>query len=792
MPLTEASAPAAVPVTYWVDVATGNDANPGTEAQPFKTITRACSASNETDTIMVRPGTYSAATGEEFPILLQGPTLMSTGGRDVTTIQGDGMNSIMEAWYGQPGDVISGFTFRGTRSAGGPPAGVKAPGPALEIILAWPMGPSALTVEGNRFVDNHSGGVNGGAVEAWSMGMGPWSLEIQDNQFTWNTTGDTGLGGGLYVEGPIATILLANRFTENSAQKGGGIALLTDDVPVAIIGNHIDANEAHEDGGGIYLDHAGLELHQINDNNLWSNIANEGSGGGLWLRSATAEVKRNDGSNNDAEVGGFAYLTDSAVVAENNLIFGGSAASAGAAWYLTNMSELEETNDTVAENGSVTCDEAIYASPDSVLTITNSIYWNEYVPTEIVGADSVSYSCVRGAGVSGPGVIHSDPKFVDVETVGDPRLTLGSPCIDTGTATGAPATDYFGTVRPKDGNSDGVAKHDMGYHEFVPAPTIRLADRTRFSTAIEIARVNFPRWLGVKNVVIASGDDRAAADPLAASGLCWAYDAPLLLVSGARTPDEVRVAIKQIVSINGPVTLRVVGGPISVPDARIAEIQAYVGAANIAGVDRIVSTGGRYDLAAAIAMRMRSVAASDKGKMMPRVALFANGADSTKFFDALALSPIAAGTGAPILLVTADTVPSATAAAIKTLNPSTRIVGGGPNTISEKVRMQLGATRWAGRTRYDTAIAIANGAVAKGWLSRSSVGVAAKLPDALTGGSLVGREGGVLVLTDGATLTPATKSWLTANKTQIERVYVFGGPLSITEGVRTAIANAIK
>jgi putative cell wall-binding protein len=374
----------------------------------------------------------------------------------------------------------------------------------------------------------------------------------------------------------------------------------------------------------------------------------------------------------------------------------------------------------------------------------------------------------------------------------DARLTLGSPCIDTGDASAAPDIDYFWTARPKDGNSDGVAKPDMGYHEFVPAPTLRLSDRTRFSTAIEIARRTFPRWEGVTNVVIASGDDRAAADPLAASGLCWAYDAPLFLVSGARTPDEVKTAIKQVVDANGPVTLRVVGGPISVPDARLNEIRTYVGAANIAGIDRIVSTGGRYDLAGAIALRMRSVAALDPAKTMPKVALFANGADPATFFDALALSPIASGTGAPILLVTADTVPSATSAVLGTLRPTTKIVGGGPNTISEKVRVQLGATRWSGRTRYDTAIAIANGAVARGWLSRSSVGVAAKLPDALTGGSLVGREGGVLVLTDGATLTPATKTWLMTYKKQIERVYVFGGPLSISESVRTAIASAIK
>jgi len=337
-----------------------------------------------------------------------------------------------------------------------------------------------------------------------------------------------------------------------------------------------------------------------------------------------------------------------------------------------------------------------------------------------------------------------------------------------------------------------AGNHRIQRFEGAPRSVTRLSDRTRFSTAIAIAKAGFPEWAGVKHVVIASGDDRAAADPLAASGLCWAYDAPMLLVSAARTPDEAKAALSQIVAKNASVTLHIVGGPISVPDARVAELVAAGGGSAKVATDRILSTGGRYDLAAAIALRMKAVAAINPAKTMPKTALFANGADATKFFDALALSPISAGTGAPILLVTATSVPPATTSAIAALAPTTKIVGGGPNTVSDAVRAQLGATRWSGRTRYDTAIAIANGAVSKGWLNRGSVGIAAKLPDALTGGSLVGSKRGVLLLSDGTTLTPATGGWLGSYKAQIARVWVFGGPLSISEGVKTAIGNALK
>ena len=418
-----------------------------------------------------------------------------------------------------------------------------------------------------------------------------------------------------------------------------------------------------------------------------------------------------------------------------------------------------------------------------------------YAPNVAPVAVNDSYTTPYGTAltVPAPGVLENDTDadgdvLVAVKAT-DPAhgtLTLATNGGFTYTpATGFSGTDTF-TYRANDGEADSnVATVSISVGS---STAIRLSDRTRFSTAIAIAKAGYPAWAGVKHVVIASGDDRAAADPLSASGLCWAYDAPMLLVSAARTPDEVKAAMKQITDANGTVTLHVVGGPVSVPDARLAELVAAGGGPGKVKLDRLLSTGGRYDMAAAIASRMKAV----RGAEMPSVALIANGADATKFFDALALSPIAAGKGAPILLVTADSVPTATQNALNSLKPATKIVGGGPNTVSEKVRVQLGATRWSGRTRYDTAIAIANGAVSKGWLTRANVGIAAKLPDALTGGSLVGAKGGVLLLTDGATLTPVTQGWLTTYKAQVSAVWVFGGPLSITENVMTQIRNAIK
>ena len=158
--------------------------------------------------------------------------------------------------------------------------------------------------------------------------------------------------------------------------------------------------------------------------------------------------------------------------------------------------------------------------------------------------------------------------------------------------------------------------------------SIRLADSDRFSTAVAIAREGFDttgasgtQWGGIRHVIIASGEDRAAADPLSAAGLCWAYDAPLLLVSSSNTPNQVKQAVKEIASqAGGTVTIHIVGGKVSVPDARYNDLKAYVGSSGSLKSHRVAGAD-RFSTAAAIARDMKA----QKGT--PSTVLIANGAD---------------------------------------------------------------------------------------------------------------------------------------------------------------------
>src|SRR6266581_689676 len=70
--------PAASPILY-VDISTGLDTNPGTQASPFKTITKAMTVATSGTTVQVAPGIYDASslsTPEVFPITVPAGVLL--------------------------------------------------------------------------------------------------------------------------------------------------------------------------------------------------------------------------------------------------------------------------------------------------------------------------------------------------------------------------------------------------------------------------------------------------------------------------------------------------------------------------------------------------------------------------------------------------------------------------------------------------------------------------------------------------------------------------------------------
>lgn len=316
----------------------------------------------------------------------------------------------------------------------------------------------------------------------------------------------------------------------------------------------------------------------------------------------------------------------------------------------------------------------------------------------------------------------------------------------------------------------------------------RLYGANRFSTAVSAAKQAFPEWSGVEHVIIAAGDDAAAADPLAAGSLSWAYDAPLLLTRKIVTPAETADALEEISdAAERGVMVHVVGGPGSIPEARIAELEEIVGADN---VERL-PYGDRYETARQIALRVHGIALD--GGRDPEVAFVANGSDYAKFFDALSASAISARTGAPILLTTTGAVPAATMTALDELEADKVYVVGGAGSVPNSAYTAMGASaRLAGADRYATSVMLAKFGGTQGWLSYSQIGLAAATPDGATGGSAMGLLGGPMLVTQSGSLPQVTYNFIDDNDQFIERAIIFGGPASISGSVTQSVTQALK
>jgi len=333
--------------------------------------------------------------------------------------------------------------------------------------------------------------------------------------------------------------------------------------------------------------------------------------------------------------------------------------------------------------------------------------------------------------------------------------------------------------------------HNTVSFSVVAAPVIstvyRLGGSDRYVGSANTAKDAYPNWTGVTDVVLASGEDRAQPDALAAAGLAGVLDAPLMIVPYSSMNASIRDAIQ---AMPAGVDVHIVGGTGSVSTTVQNQINGYT---NVGAVDR-VSGADRYSTAAAVARRMSTELVA-QGSSLPATALITNGNMPSAMFDALTASAVSAHNFYPVLLVTDTAVPSATTNVLTDLGLSDRWIIGGTSSVSDGVRNSLGVPstkRIYGPDRYSTATAVAMKAKSMGWLTNSLVGFASAVPDAATGGAYMGKKDGALVYVQPNAVPGATSSYLTGAKATIDNGVVFGGTLSVSESVRTQLLNLIK
>ena len=191
----------------------------------------------------------------------------------------------------------------------------------------------------------------------------------------------------------------------------------------------------------------------------------------------------------------------------------------------------------------------------------------------------------------------------------------------------------------------------------------------------------------------------------------------------------------------------------------------------------------RYSTAAAV-----SADAFDRGVS---VAYVATGAS---FPDALAAAAAAGVDKAPVLLVTATTIPGATLTELKRLKPARIVVAGGTSIVSNGVLAQLaalspgGATRVAGQDRYGTAAAI-SAATFPTTAPVAYVTAGGDFADAVSAAAAAARDGGPVLLTRSDVLPDATRAELA--RLAPARIVIIGGTAAVSVAVGTAIRAAV-
>lgn len=318
-------------------------------------------------------------------------------------------------------------------------------------------------------------------------------------------------------------------------------------------------------------------------------------------------------------------------------------------------------------------------------------------------------------------------------------------------------------------------------------PVTRLGGADRYVTSVAIARAAFPGWAGVHHVIVASGDTAALADPLSSGSLCWAYDAPLLLVSSRSVPKPVATAIAQIASLDPTVTITIVGGTHTVPAARLARLRALAPSARI---ERPWPRGDRYALAASIAARVKRVA-GETSRTIPGAVFIANGADPGTFSDALSASAVSANSGIPVLLTRKSVLPYSTRLALGHFASAERIVVGGAASVSTRVAALAHFTaRWGSSQRYATSAIVARNAANRGWGGSSAAVLFAAVPDALCGASLAGRTHSAALFASSPRLLAPTGGFLASPPATLTAAYLLGGSGTLSGSVAREVSGA--
>ena len=230
----------------------------------------------------------------------------------------------------------------------------------------------------------------------------------------------------------------------------------------------------------------------------------------------------------------------------------------------------------------------------------------------------------------------------------------------------------------------------------------RVSGKDRIATSIEISKRAYRN--GSDSIVLAGYSGNA--DALSGTLFASSEKAPLLLVEKNKVSDELKSEIIRL----KPKKIFLLGGLAAISDNVESQIKRlkYQDLNDLNIEVKRISGNNRYDTAAILAGE-----AEKPGHVFLTLGINRlNDGKSGALADALAIGPVSAKDGKPVLLTAKDYLPDETRDAIKKLKVSKVTVIGGENAVSLKVRDELRSMgiyldEIKGKDRYETSVKIA-------------------------------------------------------------------------------------
>ena len=306
----------------------------------------------------------------------------------------------------------------------------------------------------------------------------------------------------------------------------------------------------------------------------------------------------------------------------------------------------------------------------------------------------------------------------------------------------------------------------------------RLAGTSRVSTAITVSQEAY-KGIGAETIIVSGYN--GSADALTGTLLASDNNAPLLLApNGENNLPEFTNEVRRLRARK----VYILGGEATAPD--FVEVKLKDMGLDVERLDG----SDRFETAAIIAEK-----AKDKSEVFLALGkkMLDNGEEDA-LVDALAIGPVSAKEGIPVLLTGKDKLPKATKDAIEKFSVKKATIVGGETAITPEVKtelegMDVTVDRISGSNRYDTATKIAKEYFTD---SRNTIVASGDTDtDALVGGYLGALFDAPILLTGIGRLAKKTETYISKNS---DRSYVLGGNSVVTDSVfkEIELANGVS